>query len=242
MKKLLALILAAALALSLVACGGDSGAGDTNTPSTGNGDTTSADTPSGSGEDSTPDETSEPQGLKVGDTTKTNSFEFTLTSVDFANELNTDTNNENFMLPLAEGENNSGNFHIKAPDGNILLTFTFTYNYIGKDGTNDPFYQLATPCISYGDGYTFDGSKNTEFVVIGRKDTEDAYWICLSHIYGLDVYKIAGLLMSGWEYKPLDKTIYEGRGYISVPLEVYENTDEPLSISFNRFDGDFIIR
>ena len=46
MKKLLALILAAALALSLVACGGDSGAGDTNTPSTGNGDTTSTDTPS----------------------------------------------------------------------------------------------------------------------------------------------------------------------------------------------------
>ncbi len=43
MKKLLALILAAALALSLVACGGG-GAEDnnsTNTPSTGNGDTTS---------------------------------------------------------------------------------------------------------------------------------------------------------------------------------------------------------
>lgn len=48
--------------------------------------------------------------------------------------------------------------------------------------------------------------------------------------------------MSGWEYKPLDKTIYEGRGYISVPFEVYEHTDEPLSISFNRFDGDFTIR
>ena len=58
MKKLLALILAAALALSLVACGGGSGAGDTNTPSTpsgGNGDTTSTDTPSGGGEDSTDD-------------------------------------------------------------------------------------------------------------------------------------------------------------------------------------------
>ena len=53
MKKILALILAAALALSLVACGGDSGAGDNNThstpstPSGGNGDTTSTDTPSG---------------------------------------------------------------------------------------------------------------------------------------------------------------------------------------------------
>lgn len=58
MKKLLALILAAALALSLVACGGDSGAGDNNTPSTGNGDTTSTDTPSGGGEDSTQTENS----------------------------------------------------------------------------------------------------------------------------------------------------------------------------------------
>lgn len=47
MKKILALMLAATLALSLTACGGDSGAGDTNTPSGGNGDTTSTNTPSG---------------------------------------------------------------------------------------------------------------------------------------------------------------------------------------------------
>ena len=45
MKKLLALMLAAALALSLVACGGG-GAGDNNTPNTGSDDTTSTDTPS----------------------------------------------------------------------------------------------------------------------------------------------------------------------------------------------------
>ncbi len=44
MKKLLALMLAAALALSLVACGGSGGTGDTNTSS---GDTTGTDTPSG---------------------------------------------------------------------------------------------------------------------------------------------------------------------------------------------------
>ena len=49
MKKLLALMLAAALALSLVACGGGGGAGDNNTSSGGNGDTTSTDTPSGGG-------------------------------------------------------------------------------------------------------------------------------------------------------------------------------------------------
>lgn len=50
-------MLAAALALSLVACGGGGGTGDNNTPSGGNGDTTSTDTPSGGGEDS---ETEEP--------------------------------------------------------------------------------------------------------------------------------------------------------------------------------------
>lgn len=58
MKKLLALILAAALALSLVACGGGGGVEDNNTPSGGNGDTTSTDTPSGV-EDSTTSMTKE---------------------------------------------------------------------------------------------------------------------------------------------------------------------------------------
>ncbi len=47
MKKLLALMLTAALALSLVACGGG-GKGDTNTPNGGSGDIASTDTPSGS--------------------------------------------------------------------------------------------------------------------------------------------------------------------------------------------------
>ena len=53
MKKLFTLILAVALALSLVACGGGNGAGDTNTSSTGNEDTTSTDAPGSDGEDST---------------------------------------------------------------------------------------------------------------------------------------------------------------------------------------------
>lgn len=61
MKKLFALMLAAGLALSLVACGGGDGTGDTNTPSDtpsgGNGDVTNTDTPSGGGEDSTTEPT-----------------------------------------------------------------------------------------------------------------------------------------------------------------------------------------
>lgn len=76
MKKLLALILAAALALSLVACGGGSGAGDNSSPSGGNGDTTSTDTPSGGGEDSTPSMTKEEmlQIAEDGDVSELNSL------------------------------------------------------------------------------------------------------------------------------------------------------------------------
>ncbi|WP_304433064.1 hypothetical protein [Acutalibacter muris] len=68
MKKLLALILAATLALSLVACGGGGGTGDTNTPGTpsdGNGDINSPSTPSGDTQQvpglSEPDESSSPE-------------------------------------------------------------------------------------------------------------------------------------------------------------------------------------
>lgn len=52
----MALMLAAALAFSLAACGGDSGAEDTETPNAGNGDTTQGETPSDGGEDSVPEE------------------------------------------------------------------------------------------------------------------------------------------------------------------------------------------
>ena len=69
MKKLLALMLAAALALSLVACGGG-GAEDNNT------------TPSG-GEDSTP----ENEAFHLGDTVTTDDIELTLTGFEYGEWL-----------------------------------------------------------------------------------------------------------------------------------------------------------
>ena len=80
MKKLLALILAAALALSLVACGGGGGTGDTNTPST----------PSGGG-DSIPEDTGEPADYveddtryQLGDTVSTDILELTVKKASLA--------------------------------------------------------------------------------------------------------------------------------------------------------------
>ena len=248
MKKLLALILAAALALSLVACGGGGGAGDTNTPS--------------GGEDSTPTkEPSEAQGLKIGDTYTGNKFEITLTNVEFADKLNTDCDSENFMFPYEDGKG-----AIWAEDGNILLIFSFTYHFIGKEEFEDAFRSLGAPCVTYGDGYVFgDATRHgdTKFGVFA-KESEEQYWHILTHSLNMTLHRILGFEetsngsirvdltteegrlrgqpYTNDTYQPLDKLTYECRGFISVPLEVYENTDEPLSISFNIFGGDFIIR
>ena len=83
MKKTLALILTAALVLSLAACGGSGGTEDSNTSGTGNGDTTSTDTPSGGGEDSTP----ENEVFHLGDTVTTDDIEITLIRVESGDTL-----------------------------------------------------------------------------------------------------------------------------------------------------------
>ena len=257
MKKLLALALAASLALSLAACGGG-GTGDTNTPSGGNGDITSTGSPGGGG-DHASEETSKPQSLKVGDTYTSDKFEITLTNVEFADKLNTDCTSENFMLPCEDGKG-----AIWAEDGNILLIFSFTYHFIGKEEFEDSFRILGIPCVSYGDGYVFGDSRHGDTKLgIFAKEAEDPSWHILTHSLNMTLHRILGFEDSNGHikvdltteegrlrgkpyindtYQPLDKSTYECRGFISVPLEVYENTDEPLSISFNMFGGDFTIR
>lgn len=254
MKKLLVLMLAAALALSLVACGGGGGTGDTNTPSGGNGDTTGTDTPSGGG-DSTSEETSKPQSLKVGDTYTGGRFEITLTNVEFADKLNTDCTSENFMFPYEDGKG-----AIWAEDGNILLIFSFTYHFIGKKEFDNSFLYIGIPCVSYGDGYEFGDSRHgdTKWGIFA-KEAEDPYWHILNHSLNITLHRILGFSEGSNghiisydrlrgepyikdTYQPFDKSTYECRGFISVPLEVYENTDEPLSIKFQMLGGDFTIR
>ena len=79
MKKILSLILVAVLMLSLVACDGGVGTGDTNTD-TGNGGPTNTDTPS-SGENSITNT------HKVGDTVETNYYRFTLKDAAFTRNI-----------------------------------------------------------------------------------------------------------------------------------------------------------
>lgn len=164
MKKLLALILAAALALSLVACGGGSGAGDTNTSSTGSGDTTSADTPSG-GNDTSSNQT-EYTSLQLNETVTTTdgNFEATLTSIDFVG-----TSDE------------IGDYTVEVLDSDkVLLRCCFSLNFIGKESLNTSF--ILPMKVSYGDGYIFkerrtyiqDGDTLNRIIHVDSKGTTNS--------------------------------------------------------------------
>ena len=141
MKRLLALILTAALALSLVACGGGTGYNDPPTTSSGsNGDTTSTDTPSGGEESENPGDTStdEDNQLVVGETYSTSLFDITITGFDFSDKA----------------ENPNGDNHLRPRDGYVTANLYYTIKYTGKAKASDTMF--APSALHYGDGYVFD--------------------------------------------------------------------------------------
>lgn len=147
MKKLLALMLAAALALSLVACGGGGGTGDNDppsTPSSGSGGTTSTDMPSSGGEESeNPSDAPADDGtqLVIGETYSTPTFDITITGFDFSEKA----------------INPNGDNHIRPSDGNVTANLYYTIKYTGKGQAHETMF--APSALLYGDGYTFNLTK-----------------------------------------------------------------------------------
>ena len=237
MKKLLALILAAALALSLVACGGGGGADDNNTPSGGNGDATSTDTPSSGGEDSAPTE-EEPQEeveyAAIGDMVATDKVEFILDTFQLSEYVYMDSRNPDMILsPLSEEELASldgDEQYGHADSGKVLATMSFSIKNIGKTPLKD-FVTYSTGStiqlsgyieLDY-DGYLFRGD-NSVFIDCADGLTNEVSFFG-STTLELDVLEDA----------------HNYKGYIAVPYEVMSNTDKPLylNIYLPCENGDF---
>lgn len=177
MKKLLALMLAATLALSLVACGGGSGAGDTNTPSTGNGDTTSTDTPSGGNGDTTSADTSqipdEPQNITPEDIAGT--YQSVSLFQETAYQLNANTTYDRI------DKDEKGTYTINGGGGFTLQpTSDMSQTFAKKDN----FYYIidkvgfADSDDDYGLKPTFDnnGRSNQSFSIQYDSAPASSYW------------------------------------------------------------------
>jgi len=251
MKKILALMLAAALALSLVACGGGSGAGDNKTPSTGNGDTTSTDTTS----TDTPS-TDTPSIHKVGDTVESELelYRFTLKDATFTRNIlvcrgekadkETFRRAEEFFTATDEpfvDENGYviegiHGFGIGADKDDIYLYFNLEVEFIGTEertvGTQD-----LKPAVSYGD-YKF----TSDYMSFYREIKDDALWSNFDTDFGnISTVKALGLEIGYFNgtFKPLSSPPIEIRGVIRVPKAVAEHTDGDVVISFA--GKDFIV-
>ena len=200
-------------------------------------------------------ETSDKTALQLNEPVNYEDWEFTLTNVEFADELYTEPGDEspddNFLLPVTDNESNYGTEEIKADDEHILLTYTFTYKYTGKTVLEDN-QTTGAPYVYFGNDYMFsgvaqDGIKSSEYMAV-IKLQEPLIWNLLSFanddiatIYNFNIQK----KKPDYVYEPFDETIHEVRGYIKLPIEVYDNIDEALSICFqlpNKVTDKYVIR
>lgn len=128
MKKLLALMLAAALALSLVSCGGGN------------------DTPNNGG-NTTPEEPKDTL-LKVGDTAQGQMFDVTVKSVEYIDSIP-----NGFLLDMWSPAVKQTYQDVTAEEGFTIVKITYSFTYNGKD-TGEFYFGLT---LDYDDGYTFNG-------------------------------------------------------------------------------------
>lgn len=248
MKKFLALMLAAVMALSLVACG-STGTGDTNTPtdtpSAGNEDATSTDTPGN-------EEDSNINTYTVGDTVESTNYSFTLKGATFTRNIlvcrgekadkATFRKAEEFFTATDEPfVDENGNviegihgFGIGADKDDIYLYFDLEVEFIGTEERTVGNLDF-TPAVSYGD-YKF----TSDYMSFYREIEDDSLWSNFNADSPTAV-KALGLEIGYFNgtFKPLSSPPIEIRGVIRVPKAVAEHTDGEVVISFA--GKDFIV-
>lgn len=187
MKKMIALLMALLVCLSLCACGGGNSVSETTEPT----------------------EATEPSIVKfaVGETASTEVIEFTLNSVEFADHLSL-TPGDEYLTPISADASGG----LIPNDGKIFVCFSFTVKNIGKVKLGTTAYNTLS--LVYSDGYTFEVDPYNTFV-----RTDDNFYLLqrMNGLLSLDVLS--------------DAQTY--RGYIQVPTEVMEHTEEPLELKIN---------
>lgn len=221
MKKFIALVLAALMTISMVACGAESNQTQQSIEETNNSDTLT-------------ESVEEDEVFTVGDTIQSWDFEVTLTRAEFTNRIQSSTDKDNFMMPLAEDDSTS-NF-VSTDDENVYLFFSFEYKFNGS--SNREYNNHLSPVVEYNGEYLF----NEDCVVVTYDDfTEE--WCLLGSDGQYPFVNVLGSYYPSVEYKALDSTIYEARGVILLPKEVADNTENPLTLSFTYCsDNEFTIR
>lgn len=232
MKRLTALSLAVILALSLAACGGETGPGEAAGAS----------------------QEADGAGHKVGDTVETEYYQFTLKDAVFTRNIlvcygedasqAAYTKAEEFFTPSKEpfvDENGYvldgvHGFSVGADSDDVYLHFDLEVQFTGTEERTSGDYDFA-PVVSYGE-YTFEGPYMSFYREIGDGFS---WWNFGADFDSISLVRALGLEIGYFngKFEPLSDPI-EIRGYIQLPGEVETDTESPLSI---RFAGEeFVLR
>lgn len=205
MKKILALMLAAALALSMVACGGG-GTGDTSSNKGGD-NVAPSNSSSTNTDESNTQPTIEPTGEKtyvLGDTAASDILEFTLDNATFAIALG-NVLDDNYFLPREYYAVKDAKNPYVASKGHTLVAITYTVNNLDRTGI--AFDTLTEPFFSV----TYNGESISPVTVYGYVRTDGGDWAKYDRSY-------SSMSLSTGEKKTL-------RCYLDIPMEAIVLTD-----------------
>ncbi len=179
----------------------------------------------------------------VGDTITGENFEVTLKSVEFVDFINLDKKTTSIYgndYGTTFGDDNFGlsvepvTRRKTVEQGSAILSYTLDFKYVGKSEYRS-YSTFGKPIVKYNNEYTF----SQDYLSTSNKG--DGWTIlCVDNKYmGL----VSDIYNSSDTYKPLSGITYHVRGFITIPLEVENNLERPLTIKFlNLSDKEFIIR
>lgn len=155
------------------------------------------------------------KSIQLNKPIKVGNWEFTLTKIEFADEVSRLRDYERFLVP--------GNTYVPLPDGQIYGVYTYTFKYVGEEEiwrnqseSNKDYGFLHSGMINHGDkdisGYgdsdVFIGPLDGGFCMEGQTSFGNAE-----------------------ELPSFEETPYpmlEYRGCVALSQEIIENTDEEL--------------
>ncbi|MDO4381172.1 MAG: hypothetical protein Q4D20_09905 [Clostridia bacterium] len=193
----------------------------------------------------TPKKDTEPQKEihHIGDSVKTEFFEFELKKAEFTEWIYTGTGwfnskrkDEKFFTPC--DSDTLGSFSVDVGSDEVYLYYCFTFKYIGKGELVESLANYFLPSVNYED-YTFNSDYFSFCRTINSTETSD--W----HNFGTDFDAVSWVqtlnLEFGYIYKikPLSDDIYEVRGIIPVPSTVAKDTSVKPILKLG--DAQFVI-
>lgn len=125
-----------------------------------------------------------------------------------ATQVNSDTSCHNAFMTTDLSVGNSVDI---ASDGYILVVISYTIKNVGKEKT--VFAELAG--LNYNDGYIYDA--------------KEQYFSMSDPTYSWTLFTSSGVYVN-----PL--TTLECKAYLSVPEEVFSNTEAPLKLTIGNYE------